>query len=92
MNYILDYKGQKTILPFNVEDDCIKEAYIDVVTGDEILHVIIELEDGSITEQIHDSSDDRIRDYFDCGCQIKIDGNICYPDGFENRKRAYGYY
>lgn len=93
MNYILDYQRNKTILPFNIEDDKIKEAYIDVVSGDEVLHAIVEQEDGSLIEEIYDSSKDRHMDFHDTSCQIKFDGEVCYPDDeFENRTRAYGYY
>lgn len=94
MNYILDYKGNKTFLPFNLEDDKVIEAFLDVVTGDEILTAIVELEDGSRAEQVFDSSDCRLRDYPDAGCFLKVDGKLTeeFNDSFINRVRSYGYY
>lgn len=93
MNYILDYMGNKTTLPFNIEDDKVKEAHIDVISGDEVLHATVEQEDGSLSEEIYDSSKDRHMDFYDTSCQIKFDGEVCYPDDeFETRERAYGYY
>lgn len=93
MNYILDYQGKKTILPFDIEDEKVKEAHIDVITGDEILHAVVEQEDGSLREEIYDSSGCRLMNFFDCSCELKFDGKVEYPDDeFETRDRAYGYY
>lgn len=93
MNYILDYKGNKTTLPFNIEDDKVKEAYIDVISGDEVLHATVEQEDGSLSEEVYDSSNNRIMDFQDTSCDLKVNGELCYPDDeFENRTRSYGYY
>lgn len=87
--FILDYAGRKTNLNLELTDDSIFNAWINVVTGDEILHVI--RKDGA--HEVYDSSDCRYIAYEDGSYDLVKAGKVLFSPSmlkkFNNRIDSY---
>ena len=91
--FILDYNGNKReVNEVDLNDETIFNAWIKVLSGDEILYVI--RKDG--TREEYDSSNDRMWDFNDGEYDIVINGKLVMEpkefDKFEHRTSSYWYW
>lgn len=88
---IFDYKGTPKEVDIDLNDPKYLAAYIQVLTGDEVLHLIGH--DGIDIEE-YDSSCDRIRDCYDGRIILKRGGKLTdeyLSEDFQTRGCAYDY-
>ena len=86
--YLLNYAGERKDIDVDLTDDKYIEAYICVISGDELLYLIDENDEMSVI----DSDDSRAIDYFDTTYCLKEDGklnNIYDSKEFNNRSSSY---
>lgn len=77
MNYITDYRGRRTYLPFHIEDPQVIEATVHVISGDENLTVLLKAEDGSVhTEEFTSTHGPLYVCYDDGEWVLKKDGKL----------------
>ena len=86
---ILDYSGKKTMVKID-DFDTVGAIDLKVVTGDEILVVIRK----DFTVEEYDSSNDRLRDYFDEQYRIyesRTDQNMIDNEEWRKRESSYDF-
>lgn len=101
--YIYDYKGNRTEVPFELEDENIKHVELLVLSGDEFLRVTYydPAYEGGPNELLYaeyDSSTTRQRSIYEAMVVLKTwnhEGGLVQSEsfykGFKNRNRAFLY-
>ena len=87
--YLLDYKGEKHEFNYDIVVEDISLAWIEVISGDEVLTVVDKNQDRF---RIDSGRWTRLANYYDGSYDIIKNGKFVVDDKFHTRKDSYWFW